>query len=116
MPIIRVDGLVKEFRRPERVPGRFGAVRTLLSRRYSVTRAVDGVAFGIEPGELVGYLGPNGAGKSTTIKMLTGILVPTELWIPVWLACCSPVVGAVLFVAAYRFWRRQLNHYASSGN
>ena len=78
MPIIRVEGLVKEFRRPERVPGRFGAVRTLLSRRYSATRAVDGVAFGIEPGELVGYLGPNGAGKSTTIKMLTGILVPTS--------------------------------------
>jgi ABC-2 type transport system ATP-binding protein len=38
---------------------------------------VDGVSFSIERGELVGYLGPNGAGKSTTIKMLTGILVPT---------------------------------------
>ena len=32
----------------------------------------------LEPGELVGYIGPNGAGKSTTIKMLTGILVPTS--------------------------------------
>ena len=41
-------------------------------------RAVDGVTFAIEAGELVGYLGPNGAGKSTTIKMLTGILVPTH--------------------------------------
>jgi viologen exporter family transport system permease protein len=39
-----------------------------------------------------------------------------ELWIPVWLACCSPAVGILLFAAAYRFWHRQLNHYASSGN
>jgi len=39
---------------------------------------VDGVTFALEPGELVGYIGPNGAGKSTTIKMLTGILVPTS--------------------------------------
>ena len=48
-----------------------------------MVRAVDGVSFGIERGELVGYLGPNGAGKSTTIKMLTGILVPTAGEVPV---------------------------------
>ncbi|WP_344237125.1 ABC transporter ATP-binding protein [Kribbella hippodromi] len=41
-------------------------------------RAVDGLSFSVEPGEVVGYIGPNGAGKSTTIKMLTGILVPSE--------------------------------------
>jgi ABC-2 type transport system ATP-binding protein len=76
--IIRVEQLVKEFSRTTRVPGRLGAVRTLFSRQKTVTRAVDGVDFAIEPGELVGYLGPNGAGKSTTIKMLTGILVPTS--------------------------------------
>ena len=40
-------------------------------------RAVDGLSFGVDAGEIVGYIGPNGAGKSTTIKMLTGILVPT---------------------------------------
>jgi ABC-2 type transport system ATP-binding protein len=39
---------------------------------------VDGVSFSVARGELIGYLGPNGAGKSTTIKMLTGILVPTS--------------------------------------
>lgn len=78
MPIIRVDGLVKEFRRPKRHSGPLGGVRTLFTRQYTATRAVDGVSFEIEPGELVGYLGPNGAGKSTTIKMLTGILVPTS--------------------------------------
>ncbi len=78
MPLIRVEGLVKEFRRTRRREGRFGALRTLLTRQYDVRRAVDGVSFGIDAGELVGYLGPNGAGKSTTIKMLTGILVPTS--------------------------------------
>ncbi len=39
--------------------------------------AVDDLSLRIEPGEAVGYIGANGAGKSTTIKMLTGILVPT---------------------------------------
>jgi ABC-2 type transport system ATP-binding protein len=76
--IIRVEELVKEFRRPKQQHGPFGGLRTLFSRQYEVTRAVDRVSFTIEPGELVGYLGPNGAGKSTTIKMLTGILVPTS--------------------------------------
>jgi ABC-2 type transport system ATP-binding protein len=41
-------------------------------------RAVNGVSFTVEEGETVGYIGPNGAGKSTTIKMLTGILVPSQ--------------------------------------
>ncbi|GAB3436963.1 ABC transporter ATP-binding protein [Flindersiella endophytica] len=78
MAVIRVRDLVKEFRRPKRFTGPLGGVRTLLTRQYTTTRAVDGVSFDIDEGELVGYLGPNGAGKSTTIKMLTGILVPTS--------------------------------------
>ena len=45
-------------------------------RRRRVT-AVEDVTLDVEPGEAVGFLGPNGAGKSTTIKMLTGVLVPT---------------------------------------
>jgi ABC-2 type transport system ATP-binding protein len=49
----------------------------VFKREYDVRRAVDGVSFSIERGEAVGYVGPNGAGKSTTIKILTGILVPT---------------------------------------
>ena len=53
-------------------------MRNLFSREYRVVRAVNDVSFAIEAGELVGYLGPNGAGKSTTIKMLTGILVPSS--------------------------------------
>ena len=46
-------------------------------RERTVVRAVDGISFEIEAGSVVGYIGPNGAGKSTTVKMLTGILVPS---------------------------------------
>jgi ABC-2 type transport system ATP-binding protein len=55
----------------------WGAVRGLVSRRRREIRALHGVSFSIEAGELVGYIGPNGAGKSTTIKILAGILTPT---------------------------------------
>ncbi len=48
-----------------------------LRRQRREVRAVDGVDLTVRRGEVVGYLGPNGAGKSTTVKMLTGILVPT---------------------------------------
>jgi ABC-2 type transport system ATP-binding protein len=51
--------------------------RGRVRRERKTVRAVDGVTFEIEAGSLVGYVGPNGAGKSTTVKMLTGILVPT---------------------------------------
>jgi ABC-type uncharacterized transport system, ATPase component len=76
--IIEVDDLVKEFRTFERREGLIGAVTNLFHRDYRTVRAVDRITFVIKPGEMVGYIGPNGAGKSTTIKMLTGILVPTS--------------------------------------
>jgi len=53
------------------------ARRGRLRRQRTVVRAVEGISFSIEAGSLVGYIGPNGAGKSTTVKMLTGILVPS---------------------------------------
>jgi ABC-2 type transport system ATP-binding protein len=67
--IIEAEGLQKTFR----VSRRHGWLR----REHVTVRAVDGVSFTVEAGEMVGYIGPNGAGKSTTIKMLTGVLVPT---------------------------------------
>ena len=76
--ILRVDRLTKTFRSPKRQTGRLGSIRTLFTREYVQTSAVNGASFTLESGELVGYIGPNGAGKSTTIKMLTGILVPTS--------------------------------------
>ena len=76
--MIRVEGLTKEFTRPRRQTGRFAGLRTMVTREVETTTAVDDVSFDVQAGEMVGYLGPNGAGKSTTIKMMTGILVPTS--------------------------------------
>jgi ABC-2 type transport system ATP-binding protein len=78
MACILVETLVKTFHVAERQAGVWGAVRGLLRRRHRLVRALDGVSFRIEPGELVGYIRPNGAGKSTTVKILSGILVPTS--------------------------------------
>jgi ABC-2 type transport system ATP-binding protein len=78
MPIIETHRLRKVFRSIERQPGVGGALRGLFSRTYVDKVAVEDVNLTMEAGELVGYIGPNGAGKSTTIKMLTGILVPTS--------------------------------------
>ena len=78
MAIIDVADLRKTFYVAKRQPGFLGALRGLAVRDYREVRAVDGICFRVERGEMVGYVGPNGAGKSTTIKMLTGILVPTS--------------------------------------
>ena len=74
--LIDVENLTKTFQVAERQAGTWGAVRGLVSRKYREVKALDGVSFGIDAGELVGYIGPNGAGKSTTIKTLSGIMVP----------------------------------------
>ncbi|TCO34305.1 ABC-2 type transport system ATP-binding protein [Kribbella steppae] len=68
MPVIELSDVSRAFT----ISSRTGFRRT---RRE--VRAVDGLSFTVEPGEVMGYIGPNGAGKSTTIKMLTGILVPS---------------------------------------
>ncbi len=78
MAIIETVELRKVFRSIVRQPGLGGAVASLFSRTFEEKVAVESVSFALEPGDLVGYIGPNGAGKSTTIKMLTGILVPSS--------------------------------------
>ena len=78
MPLIVARDLTKEYRTHKRYEGFSGAIRTLFTTESTVTRAVDGITFNIEHGELIGYIGPNGAGKSTTFKILTGVLAPTS--------------------------------------
>jgi ABC-2 type transport system ATP-binding protein len=68
-PIVELEDLRRSFTVRKKV-GR-------LRRQTKVVHAVDGISASIQPGEAVGYIGANGAGKSTTIKMLTGILVPS---------------------------------------
>ena len=76
MPQIVVENLVKTYRIAERRPGLWGAFRGIVQRSHRTIRALDGISFSLEAGELVGYIGPNGAGKSTTVKILSGIVVP----------------------------------------
>src|SRR4030081_447828 len=78
MPIIEAVGLTKTYRVFQKKEGLLGALRGLVRREYKEVRAVDGVSFSIEPGEMVAFLGPNGAGKTTTLKMLSGLIYPTR--------------------------------------
>ena len=77
MAIIQVEDLHKHYQVAEREPGMMAALRSLVRRKTRAVKAVDGISFTIEPGEIVGFLGPNGAGKTTTLKMLSGLLHPT---------------------------------------
>lgn len=77
-PLISVSNLSKHFHARIRYEGKWGALKSLLNPTYREIKALEGISFSIEEGELVGYIGPNGAGKSTTVKSLSGILVPTS--------------------------------------
>lgn len=78
MTLIQVNELVKEYKISKRNKGLLGSLKSLLIPEYEMKKAVDSISFSIEKGETVGFIGPNGAGKSSTVKMLTGILVPTS--------------------------------------
>ena len=77
-PVISLNNVRKEFKTLNRREGLGGSLLDLFSRNYKTVQAVDGISFDILPGERVGLLGPNGAGKSTAIKMMSGVLKPTE--------------------------------------
>lgn len=77
MSFINVDCISKNFKVAKRNSGLKAALKSFFKREYTYIDAVKNVSFSIEKGEIVGYIGPNGAGKSTTIKMLSGILLPT---------------------------------------
>lgn len=77
MLAIDVKDLRKQFQVQKNRVGLGGALKDLFKREYNEITAVKDISFQIPQGEICGYIGENGAGKSTTIKMLTGILVPT---------------------------------------
>ncbi len=100
MSHIIVRDLEKKFQVAEREPGFVGSLKGLFHRTYKEVRALDGVSFELDKGELVGYIGPNGAGKSTTIKILSGILVPDS---------------GVCTVGGVTPWKKRAEHVANIG-
>jgi ABC-2 type transport system ATP-binding protein len=78
MPIIVANDLSKVYPVAVKEPGLKGTLKHFLRRTYRSIKAVQGVSFQIEAGEVVGFLGPNGAGKTTTLKMLTGLIHPSS--------------------------------------
>lgn len=78
MALIEMKEGSKEFKVYKHQNGLLKNLKSLVFRNYEIKNAVEDISFSIESGELVGYIGPNGAGKSTTIKMLSGILLPSH--------------------------------------
>ena len=78
MESIEVKNLYKIYKISQRQEGFTGMVKYLFHPQYKEKEAVKGISFSIQQGECVAFLGANGAGKSTTIKMLTGIMKPTD--------------------------------------
>lgn len=76
--VIELKNVCKEFVTTKHYPGFKGAVKGLFTSEKERKVAVDDISFEIKKGEMVGYIGSNGAGKSTTIKIMSGILVPTS--------------------------------------
>ncbi len=74
---IDVRNLEKQYQVFRKREGVWASLRSLVTRQYTTIRAVKGVSFRIEPGEMVAFLGPNGAGKTTTLKLLAGLIYPT---------------------------------------
>lgn len=79
--MIQATNLSKHFKRKKNIESKStfnSAMRNIFAPQYETIKAVDEITFNISEGEMVGYIGPNGAGKSTSIKMLVGILTPTN--------------------------------------
>jgi len=100
MSHIVVKDLSKTFYVSERSSGLLGSIRGLVQRQTKAVQALKGVSFSLEQGELVGYIGPNGAGKSTTIKILSGILVPS---------------GGTCDIAGRTPWKNRIHHVKRIG-
>ena len=75
---ITIKNLKKHFKVYHKEAGLWGSIKSLWHREYKEVKAVDGISFDIKHGEVVGFIGQNGAGKTTTLKMLSGLLYPTD--------------------------------------
>jgi ABC-2 type transport system ATP-binding protein len=75
---IIVDHLIKNFEVVKRGRGILAGFTNIISPQKKLIKALKGISFSIEEGELVGFIGPNGAGKTTTLKILSGLLYPTQ--------------------------------------
>lgn len=78
MNVIETRQLTKEYRRYKKREGIRGSIQGLFHREYETKKAVNNIDFTVSEGEFVGLIGPNGAGKTTLMKLLTGIIAPTE--------------------------------------
>ncbi len=78
MNAIEVKNLSKTFKTKIKDKGLKGSLKAIIKPKYKEKKAVNKISFTVEKGEILAFIGPNGAGKSTTIKMLTGILYPTN--------------------------------------
>ena len=76
--IIEIKKLSKTFKIKEKEKGFKGSIKSIFKPKYKIKKAVNGIDLTVKKGEIIAFIGPNGAGKSTTIKMLTGILMPTK--------------------------------------
>ncbi len=78
MAIIEIEGLEKSYRVYQKQEGLLASMRGLFHRQYRLVQAVRGIDLTVESGEFVAFLGPNGAGKTTTLKLLSGVINPTD--------------------------------------
>lgn len=76
--MITFSNISQKYKVAKRKPGIKAALKSIAKREYTYVEALKDVSFNVRQGEIIGYIGPNGAGKSTTIKIMSGILVPTS--------------------------------------
>ena len=78
MATIEIQGLAKSYRVYQKKEGLLASVRGLFRRQHKIVEAVRGIDLTVEQGEFVAFLGPNGAGKTTTLKLLSGVITPSQ--------------------------------------
>ena len=76
--MIKIDGLVHIYKTYRKFGGLKGALKDFFHRKYETNIALNHIQLQIEKGEVVGLLGPNGAGKTTLMKIISGIVEPSE--------------------------------------